>query len=57
MNFFELLIILDVTIPSEEARRIDVDKYVYLIVFCMHCKNICTCTLISTLTVLIKNHG
>lgn len=56
MNLFELLIILDVTIPSEEARRIDdVDKY--LIVFCIHCKNICTCTLISTLTVLIKNHG
>lgn len=55
MNLFELLIILDVTIPSEEARRIDVDKY--LIVFCMHCKNICTRTLISTLTVLIKNHG
>lgn len=56
MNLFELLIILDVTIPSEEARRIDdVDKD--LIVFSMHCKNICTCTLISTLTVLIKNHG
>lgn len=27
MNLFELLIILDVTIPSEEARRIDVDKF------------------------------
>lgn len=36
MNLFELLITLDLTIPSEEARRIDVDKY--LIVFCMHCK-------------------
>lgn len=27
MNLFELLIILDLTIPSEEARRIDVDKF------------------------------
>lgn len=27
MNLFELLIILDLTISSEEARRIDVDKF------------------------------
>lgn len=55
MNLFELLIILDVIILSEEVRCIDVDKD--FIVFCMYCKNICMCIFIFILIVLIKNYG